>query len=103
MCFKCSVLASLYKPTDLKNQCRVSSYTAYEDYADTQDLSMLSYPVSLTNISKFENVNDISINVYIVHEKIVKKSRKPIEKVNDELPSECDDSDELPPDKKRMS
>ena len=53
---------------------------------------MLNYPV----ISKFENANDISVNVYSINENNVKKSKKkPVEKVNDEqrpdeIPSECE-------------
>ena len=98
------MLASLYTPPHSVD--RVSWYQTYEVYDDASDFSTLNYPVSLTNISKFENTNDISVNVYTVHEKIVNKSKKkPVEEVNDELPSECEsdgyDSDELPPAKKR--
>ena len=109
--FKWSVLAGLYKPTDPSIFCRVSSYTAQQTREDVPDFSMLKYPVSLANISTFEIANDISLNVYTVNEKNVKKSKKkPVEEVNDgqlpseyEHPSECesDTSDKGPPTKKR--
>ena len=68
MCFKWSVLAGLYEPTDPDNVCRVSSYTACEGYEDAPDFSMLTYPVSLREIKKFEKVNNISVNVYAIGE-----------------------------------
>ena len=66
-CFKYAVLAGLYKPSDHVD--RVSSYTPFEAQENVPDFSMLTFPVTLRSIGKFEEKNDISVNVYAGDEK----------------------------------
>ena len=62
---KTAILAGLYKPTDPHNPPqRVSSYTAHETAGDAPGVKMLTYPVALRDIDKFERENNISVNVY---------------------------------------
>ena len=70
MCFKWSLLAGLYKRTDSDHVQRVSSYTDHENNEDAPNFSMLTYPVDLRSIAKFEKANDISVNVYTVMEEV---------------------------------
>ena len=85
MCFKYAVLAGLYKPTDPLNPSLLSSYIAHETAEDAPDFSMLTYPVSLREIDKFERVNDISVNVYGVEEYRVKKKKNQNTPVKEEV------------------
>ena len=55
-CFLYSVLAA-------KHRCFSWKPADYEQYMDSVDSSMLHYPVRLKDISKFEDANDLSINV----------------------------------------
>ena len=64
-CFKWSVLAALHQPTSETNRNLTSSYTAYES---KYDFSGLKFPVSLRQISIFENKNNLSVNVYGIDE-----------------------------------
>ena len=58
------LVAGLYDAPD-----RVSSYMSFEIQEDAPDFSMLKFPVTLRSIGKFEEKNNISINVYAVDEK----------------------------------
>ena len=60
-CFKYTVLAGLYEPSDHVD--RVSSYTPFEAQENLPDFSMLKFPVTLRSIGKFEEKNDIPVNV----------------------------------------
>src|SRR5258705_4207726 len=65
-CFLWSILSAMH-PVD-RNPDRVSKYTKYEhdyDYA----LEGISFPVKITDIEKFENRVDLSINLYAYDEK----------------------------------
>jgi len=57
-----------------KNSERESSYP---HYATVLNLKDIEFPMTLTQIKKFENLNDISINVYCI-EKQKKLSILPI-------------------------
>ena len=76
MCFKWSVLTGLYETTDSDHVQRISSYNDHENHEDAPNFSMLTYPVELRSIAKFEKANNISINVYTVMEEEVKISGK---------------------------
>ena len=65
-CFKWAFLAARHKPTSPTNQCEVFSYREYENL---YDWSMLSFPVSLDQIEKFEEKNNVSIHVFAVYHK----------------------------------
>ena len=73
-CFKYAVLAGLYNP--LHHVDRVSSYTCCEMEEDAPNFTMLTYPVALRDIGKFERVNDISINIYGVDKCRTKKKQQ---------------------------
>ena len=75
-CFKYAVLAGLYRPTDLLCPSRVSSYTTHETAPDAPNVSMLTYPVTLRDVGKFERVNGTSINVYSSEKCRVKGNKK---------------------------
>ncbi|XP_043471972.1 uncharacterized protein LOC122504790 [Leptopilina heterotoma] len=59
-CFKWSILSALY-PSDNKHAHRVAKYRQYEDLLD---FTGIEFPVALKDISKFEALNNISVNVY---------------------------------------
>ena len=64
-CFKYAVLAGLYLPKLNRRKCSTFSYPYANTMEDTpEDFSMLTFPVPLREISKFEKVNNISVNVY---------------------------------------
>ncbi len=58
-CFLWSILAHLYPATDHVE--RVSKYTQYQDTLNVKDLT---FPMALTDIPKFEKMNNLSVNVY---------------------------------------
>lgn len=58
-CFLYSVLAKLYPAK--RNPSRVSHYYAFLNKVNMQGIH---YPVHITQISKFENQNNISVNVF---------------------------------------
>ena len=60
-CFKWAAIAGLNKPTNPNNPCNVSSYSTYEEL---YDWSMLTFPVALKYIKKFEERNNVIVNVY---------------------------------------
>ena len=102
MCFKWSVLAALYTPDD-RNSVRVLSYQRILEDPTTvnvPDFSMLTYPVTLKNINKFETRNNISVNVYSIEEKKNKDDASQ-DAFNHRVaaipPEEDDDSEELLP------
>ena len=58
-CFKWAVLAGIMQPTNHPERV-----TQYALFVDDWDWSMLEWPVSLNQIPKFEEKNNISVNVY---------------------------------------
>ena len=66
-CFKWSVLAALHK-NEVQNHHKCDTYS-YKKFDNGQyDFSMLSFPVKVKDIHKFEKKNNISINVYGVEQ-----------------------------------
>ncbi|XP_070163544.1 uncharacterized protein [Polyergus mexicanus] len=63
-CFAWAVVAALY-PAE-KNVGRESSYP---HYTTVVNLKGVKFPMSLNKITRFERINDISINVYTVRDK----------------------------------
>ncbi|XP_070167769.1 uncharacterized protein [Polyergus mexicanus] len=63
-CFAWAVVAALY-PAE-KNVGRESSYP---HYTTVLNLKGVKFPMSLNKITRFERINDISINVYTVRDK----------------------------------
>jgi len=60
-CFAWSVVAALH-PAERKSE-RESSYPHYTSVLNLKDIE---FPMTLAQIKKFENLNDISINVYCI-------------------------------------
>ena len=60
-CFVWSVVVALYPARNHTN--RESSYQHYNTVINLQDIQ---FPMTLNQIIKFENQNNISVNVYIV-------------------------------------
>ena len=58
-CFLWSILAALY-PSERNPDC----VSHYEKYEDSLNMTGISYPVRQTDIPKFEEQNDISINLF---------------------------------------
>ena len=58
-CFLWSVLASLHLQSE--NADRVTKYHSYENELNMDDIE---YPLKVVDISKFENLNNISINIF---------------------------------------
>ncbi|XP_070526949.1 uncharacterized protein [Cardiocondyla obscurior] len=63
-CFAWSVVAALY-PT----KTHTERLTSYPHYTTVLNLQGIEFPVILKQIKKFENLNNISINVYAVEKK----------------------------------
>lgn len=63
-CFAWSVVAALYPAA--RDVGRESSYPHYATVLNLQDIE---FPVTVSQIKKFEHANDISINVYSIEEK----------------------------------
>ena len=70
-CFRHAVVAGLYTP--LTHSSLVYSYKQFVDRDDAPDFSMLTFPVQLRDIVKFEAKNEISVNVYGVDERDCKR------------------------------
>lgn len=78
-CFKWSIISALmhqeieeqrengFQVKNITNAQRVSKYIGKEEYFNL-DFSGISFPVSPMDIKIFEEKNDISVNVYMVHE-----------------------------------
>eukprot|EP01050_Picozoa_sp_SAG11_P022849 SAG11_NODE_4423_length_1900_cov_59.536369_1_plen_390_part_01 len=60
-CFKWAILSALYTPN--KDAQRVSHYKRMDKEVE-HGLKFTQFPMPITDIKKFENNNDISINVY---------------------------------------
>ncbi|XP_077278618.1 uncharacterized protein LOC143906408 isoform X1 [Temnothorax americanus] len=60
-CFAWSVIAALYPVK--QNTCRIASYPPYKRKLN---LEGIEFPMSLSQIKKFEDLNGISINVYAI-------------------------------------
>lgn len=65
-CFAWAVVAALHKPTGPNYDI-----TSYPHFSSVLNVTGIDFPMSLTNIPKFEILNNISINVYAL-EKIKK-------------------------------
>ena len=66
-CFQFAVLASLFPPADPKNQ---ETAHQYKERKDELDWSGQEFPVELPAIAKFEERNNVSVNVYGWSEKV---------------------------------
>src|SRR5436190_9120067 len=66
-CFLWCVLASLYPPK-YKNPVFVCNYLKYERQLNMTDIP---YPVDVKHISRFENMNNISVNVFCYCEETI--------------------------------
>ena len=53
----------------------VSNPISLLKYADAPDFAMLTYPVPMKDIKKFEKANNISVNVYNIAEVTQKKKK----------------------------
>ena len=58
-CFLWSVLASLHPQSE-----NVERVTKYRSYENELNMDGIEYPVKVVDITKFENFNNISINVF---------------------------------------
>ncbi|XP_011860956.1 PREDICTED: uncharacterized protein LOC105558064 [Vollenhovia emeryi] len=63
-CFAWSVVAALH-PAEI----HVNRKSSYPHYSDVLNLRDISFPMTLNQVKKFEQLNSISINVYSVDEK----------------------------------
>jgi len=63
-CFAWSVVAALHPA---KN--RVERNSSYPHYTSVLNLKDIQFPMTLNQIKKFENLNDITINVYCIEKK----------------------------------
>ena len=61
-CFAWAVVTALYP---VKNSERISQYP---HYSTVFNLCGIKFPVTLSQITKFEKLNDISINVFTVQD-----------------------------------
>ncbi|XP_026824426.1 uncharacterized protein LOC113561716 [Ooceraea biroi] len=64
-CFAWSVVAALYPADSKSNVARESSYPHYNTVLN---LCNIEFPVTLKDITKFEHLNDVSVNVYGIGE-----------------------------------
>ena len=81
MCFKWSILAGLYEPTDPKYQYRVSQYTTCEVCRLFYDFLYMFICRNMLmrlmkDFKKFEKANNISSNVYTIDEITQLKKKK---------------------------
>ena len=60
-CFPWSIVAALNKPS-----VPVDKVTSYPHFNTILSVSGIDFPIALKDISKFELLNDISINVYTI-------------------------------------
>ena len=67
-CFVWSVVAALYPV-----KSHVNRKSSYPDYTTVLNLEGIKFPVTLKQITKFELLNDISINVFTERERGGKK------------------------------
>ena len=65
-CFMWSVLAALHTPRTKRAPRNLTTY--YQKYITYYNFGMLEFPVAVKDIAKFENRNNISINVYGLEE-----------------------------------
>ena len=64
-CFLYSILAHIKWDENIKNKHRLSHYKPYLHELRTDGINM---PMKLEDITKFEKLNDLSINVYCIEE-----------------------------------
>jgi len=72
-CFVWPVVAALYLAKNNTNR-----ESSYRHYATMLNLKDIEFPITLTQIKKFKNLNDISINVYCIKKQKKKLSILPI-------------------------
>ena len=67
MCFKWAILSALVhlRGIDIHNSNRVREYIKYEAEFNL-DFSNLQFPVDPMDVAKFEKLNNISVNVYLL-------------------------------------
>ncbi|KYM96987.1 hypothetical protein ALC62_12365 [Cyphomyrmex costatus] len=70
-CFAWSIVAALYPASN--NVSRTSQYPHYLEVLRFEDIT---FPVTLKQITKFEHLNDISVNVFVERETVLLKKRK---------------------------
>ncbi|KYN38648.1 hypothetical protein ALC56_06974, partial [Trachymyrmex septentrionalis] len=63
-CFAWSVVAALYRA-----KSHVDRKSSYPHYTAVLNLAGIEFPITFKDISKFENLNNISINVYSIENK----------------------------------
>lgn len=63
-CFAWAVVAALYPADNHSNRCSV-----YPHYSGKLNLNGIEFPMSLKQISRFERLNDISVNVFTTRDK----------------------------------
>lgn len=63
-CFAWAIVSALYSAT--QHSDRTSSYP---HYAEVSNLMGISFPIQRGDIEKFERLNNISVNIYIIDEK----------------------------------
>jgi hypothetical protein len=59
-CFAWAIVSALF-PID---GAKASQITSYPNYSSVLDLTGMDFPVKLRDIKKFEELNNISVNVY---------------------------------------
>ena len=69
-CFAWAVVAALY-PTRLN----VNKMSSYPFYRTVLNLEGINFPMTLDQITKFERLNDISVNVFTIEENPNKKNK----------------------------
>lgn len=65
-CFAWCVVAALHPAKDHPNRM-----TSYPHYQDILNLKGIQFPVTFTKISKFERINNVSVNVYGIEKKVI--------------------------------
>ena len=97
----------MYELSDPRKSNRVPSYTYYEVQEGVPDFSMLTFPVTVRSIDKFERTNNISMDVYAIDEKYPKKQgngmqlvkrRRRNEFIDDEASCEGDEGSDIEED-----
>ncbi|KYM99284.1 hypothetical protein ALC62_09980, partial [Cyphomyrmex costatus] len=70
-CFAWSIVAALYPAFN-----HVSRTSQYPHYLEVLRFEDITFPVTLKQITKFEHLNDISVNVFVERETVVKQRKK---------------------------
>ncbi|KYM95999.1 hypothetical protein ALC62_13348 [Cyphomyrmex costatus] len=70
-CFAWSIIAALYPASN-----HVSRTSQYPHYLEVLRFEDITFPLTLKQITKFEHLNDISVNVFVERETVLKKRKK---------------------------